>query len=130
VLSIPAWCVEQVTGLSSLDDARNHTNQKAVEVIILTRGGKCSSTSKHTILQLWTCGLGFSVKDRIERFWNLSPCLRKAIEALCVIGVSLPEDLERLICETEKKPGLSCGAQNFGDDRALGYLPRRAAHRE
>ena len=48
-----------------------------------------------------------------------------------VSGMTLNGGLERTLCEAVKlKSGLSWRLKDVGDDRAMGYLQRRAANRD
>ena len=50
---------------------------------------------------------------------------------MCVLRVSLPESLERPLCEAVKvKPELYWRPKDVGDSRVVGYLQRRTADRE
>lgn len=75
---------------------------------------------------------GFRFKDtRVKGLWSPLTPLKKASEARNVTGKSLHGGQERPLHEAMKvKPGLYWRPQDVGDDRAVVYLPRTAAHRE
>ncbi|MGE9641895.1 hypothetical protein ACQP3J_33175, partial [Escherichia coli] len=69
-------------------------------------------------------------EERMRRKWNLPLWLKKAAEAMYVLGVSLHGGPERPLCEAVKvKSGLPWRPQDVGDARVIGYLLRRAANR-
>lgn len=72
------------------------------------------------------------MKDEGERgLWNLRSQLRKAPEARHVAGEGLLRDPERPLNEAVKvKPEFCRRPQSVGNATTMGWLPRRAAHRE
>lgn len=102
--------------------------QKSGENII--EGGAMFLPQQTADLELWPCGSRFLFKDEKKRLLNLLPKPRKATGAKHMSKTFLYGGLGKPLCEVvSMKPELPWRPQ-VGENRFVGYLPRKAAIKE